>query len=381
MVVYHFVITNMAHGCWLLVLGQLTAKSQELTAKKSPTVWLSSEDLVMEWTKDAENAVKKVPFFVRKKVRARVETQVAETGKRIVTLTDVRTAQKRHLQNMSKEIKGYQIDTCFGPGGCPNRTVPSEQLLERIEKMVVAEDLLSFLKQHVQGDLKYHHEFRITLAECPNACSQPQIKDIGIIGALVPVVTNEACTACEACIEACPDNCIHLNSITEKPEIDMDRCMSCGKCVKVCPTQTIQEEKQGFRVQIGGKLGRHPQLARELPGVYREEKILEIIHYCISLYKRNSRHGERFAQIFKDSDFDLLVNKLGEHTMEKTTFTIPNISCGHCVMSIKNELSDLDGVSAADGDPDMKSMTVTWEAPATLEIIKTHLKEINYPAA
>ncbi|RLC04011.1 MAG: sulfite reductase, partial [Deltaproteobacteria bacterium] len=41
----------------------------------------------MEWTKDAENAVKKVPFFVRKKVRARVETQVAETGKRIVTLT------------------------------------------------------------------------------------------------------------------------------------------------------------------------------------------------------------------------------------------------------------------------------------------------------
>jgi len=67
--------------------------------------------------------------------------------------------------------------------------------------------------------------------------------------------------------------------------------------------------------------------------------------------------------------------------MEKTTFTIPNISCGHCVMSIKNELSELEGVSTVDGDPDMKSMTVTWEAPATLEMIKTHLREINYPAA
>ena len=67
--------------------------------------------------------------------------------------------------------------------------------------------------------------------------------------------------------------------------------------------------------------------------------------------------------------------------MEKTTLTIPNISCGHCVMSIKNELSDLEGVSVVDGDPDMKSMTVSWEAPATLEIIKAHLKEINYPAA
>ncbi len=67
--------------------------------------------------------------------------------------------------------------------------------------------------------------------------------------------------------------------------------------------------------------------------------------------------------------------------MEKTTFTIPNISCGHRVMSIKNELSDLEGVSAVDGDPDLKSMTVAWEAPATLEIIKAQLREINYPAA
>ena len=67
--------------------------------------------------------------------------------------------------------------------------------------------------------------------------------------------------------------------------------------------------------------------------------------------------------------------------MEKTTFTIPNISCGHCVMSIKNELNELEGVSAVDGNPDLKSVTVAWKAPATLETIKTLLKEINYPAA
>jgi anaerobic sulfite reductase subunit C len=264
----------------------------------------------VEWTKDAENAVKKVPFFVRKKVRARVEEQVARTGKKIVSLTDVRTAQKRHLQKMSEEIKGYQIDTCFGPGGCPNRTVHSEQLLERIEKMVLAEDLLSFLKQRVPGDLKYHHEFRISLAECPNACSQPQIKDMGIIGAMVPGVTNEDCTACEACIDICPDDAIRLKDNPQQPEIDLNRCMACGKCVGVCPTQTIQETEKGFRIQLAGKLGRHPQLARELPGVYPQEKVLDIVHYCINFYKKNSRHGERFAQIFKKSDFDFLVEKL-----------------------------------------------------------------------
>jgi copper chaperone len=66
--------------------------------------------------------------------------------------------------------------------------------------------------------------------------------------------------------------------------------------------------------------------------------------------------------------------------MEKQTFKIPNITCGHCVMSIKNELDELDGVSTVDGDPDSKTVTVEWDSPATLDRIKDTLKEINYPA-
>ncbi|MGD8980621.1 MAG: heavy-metal-associated domain-containing protein [Desulfobacterales bacterium] len=63
------------------------------------------------------------------------------------------------------------------------------------------------------------------------------------------------------------------------------------------------------------------------------------------------------------------------------TFSIPNISCGHCVMSIKNELNELDGIKTVEGDPENKSITVEFESPATLEQIKETLKEINYPAA
>jgi len=66
--------------------------------------------------------------------------------------------------------------------------------------------------------------------------------------------------------------------------------------------------------------------------------------------------------------------------MTKETFSIPNISCGHCVMSIKNELSELEGVKTVEGDPENKSITVEFEAPVTLEQIKETLKEINYPA-
>ena len=67
--------------------------------------------------------------------------------------------------------------------------------------------------------------------------------------------------------------------------------------------------------------------------------------------------------------------------MEKQTFSIPNISCAHCVMSIKNELSELEGVNTVEGNADEKSIAVEWELPATLQKIKDTLKKINYPAA
>lgn len=66
--------------------------------------------------------------------------------------------------------------------------------------------------------------------------------------------------------------------------------------------------------------------------------------------------------------------------MESKTFSIPNISCGHCVMSIKNELSEIEGVSNVEGDSDSKKVTVEYDAPVTLEKIKSTLEEINYPA-
>ena len=67
--------------------------------------------------------------------------------------------------------------------------------------------------------------------------------------------------------------------------------------------------------------------------------------------------------------------------MENQKFSIPNISCGHCVMTIKNELSALEGVKAVEGDPEIKQITVEWEIPTTQEKIQGTLEEINYPAA
>ena len=67
--------------------------------------------------------------------------------------------------------------------------------------------------------------------------------------------------------------------------------------------------------------------------------------------------------------------------MEKITLLIPNISCGHCIMTIERELGETEGVYKVEGDHKTKEITVQWDAPATLEKIKSTLREINYPTA
>ena len=67
--------------------------------------------------------------------------------------------------------------------------------------------------------------------------------------------------------------------------------------------------------------------------------------------------------------------------MESKTFRISNITCGHCIMTIKNELCEIEGISNVEGDPEAKEITIEWEKPATLQKIKDTLKQITYPAA
>jgi copper chaperone CopZ len=65
--------------------------------------------------------------------------------------------------------------------------------------------------------------------------------------------------------------------------------------------------------------------------------------------------------------------------MESKTFTVPNISCGHCTHTIESEVSELAGVNSVTAVQDSQQVTVEWDAPATWEQIQATLQEINYP--
>lgn len=66
--------------------------------------------------------------------------------------------------------------------------------------------------------------------------------------------------------------------------------------------------------------------------------------------------------------------------MTTITYNIPNISCGHCVHTIKMELEDLNGVQSVDASAESKTATITFDTPASEDMIKALLAEISYPA-
>lgn len=67
--------------------------------------------------------------------------------------------------------------------------------------------------------------------------------------------------------------------------------------------------------------------------------------------------------------------------MNKVIYSIPNISCNHCVHTIKMEVSELEGVTGVEANADNKQATIVFEPPATEDQIKSLLAELNYPIA
>ncbi len=67
--------------------------------------------------------------------------------------------------------------------------------------------------------------------------------------------------------------------------------------------------------------------------------------------------------------------------MTTVKYSVPNISCMHCVHTIQTEVADLQGVASVKADAATKQVEISFDAPANEEKIKTLLAEINYPVA
>jgi len=66
--------------------------------------------------------------------------------------------------------------------------------------------------------------------------------------------------------------------------------------------------------------------------------------------------------------------------MKEVTLTAPNISCDHCIVSIRGAVSNLAGVEFLTGDPARKQVRLRFdETLVKLEDIEQAMEDEGYP--
>ncbi len=196
-------------------------------------------------------------------------------------------------------------------------------LLAQLHQAVETSGWPRFLHEHTSGVIRRHEAFSISLAGCANACSNPHIADVGFVAVWRPETDKNRCAGSHACagkdgvapcVSACPEGMVTL--FKGKPVIDRKTCLDCGRCVKACPALALSGPR-GWRIYLGGCLGRRPRLALPLPGVFPAPALPALLVGGLKLhmeyYRPNTRfsdtvlaHKNRFGKLLEQFNVEML---------------------------------------------------------------------------
>jgi Pyruvate/2-oxoacid:ferredoxin oxidoreductase delta subunit len=269
--------------------------------KGPPALW---------WDDDAARALRRAPAFVRGLARRKVEERMRAAGRGRVRLADVeeaRAAFRAVRGGKSREELAALLPAENRPGvemvvveacrarlaQCPNTLLDTEPWQRAIAEWAERAELNERLRRRVGGErVLFHHKLKVALAGCPNGCSRPQIADLAVVGAARPEFDAAACTACGACVEACPDQAVALaDTAIHQPEL----CLGCRSCSEACPEEAVSLGRPFARLYLGGKLGRHPRLALPAGRADEPEQAVEVFSRAVERYLAEAPPGQRFA--------------------------------------------------------------------------------------
>lgn len=180
------------------------------------------------------------------------------------------------------------IISCPGNPECNYGLIDTYGMGRLLDKKFFGEDMPVKIKFAVTG--------------CPNACAKPQENDLGVMGILKPAIYTEDCTGCGTCTFMCPEKAIVIED--DKAKIIWDKCNLCGACVGACPTDLITEEWKGYKIFVGGKIGKHPKLGREFVDAKSPQEAVAIFRKIIDWSKKNTSVGERFGDCLDRVGFE-----------------------------------------------------------------------------
>jgi anaerobic sulfite reductase subunit C len=313
----------------------------------------------MEWDEEASLRLEKIPVFVRRMARSKIEKRASDNGKSVVTLEDVEDAKAGFMGTGSvKSDKGvinanpfsldskagedkfeilkrsdeyseedglpamYTIEICRGEDvECPFLIAGIKGLRQKMKERLRETGFSKKLISRIDGKILPHQRLKIAIASCPNCCSMPQIRDFGVhVRATVSVDEDFECNGCGNCLRACKEGAIKITGMSSEPSengkkvvtINYDRCVHCGLCAEVCPTGTIKMDRKCFRVMIGGKLGRHPRFADDLTGFADESEVLRALDVCVDALL-NEKKEKRFGELVRKIGIEEFKRRLNDN--------------------------------------------------------------------
>lgn len=200
--------------------------------------------------------------------------------KKVKQATEELAAAGWHTTSIDDNIRN--VVACPGLY-CSNSRVDTHSLGLEIDTNIISEEDLPA-------------KLKISIAGCPNACSHPQINDIGIIGVSKVKLVSDKCEKCYKCIKQCPEKAIiKLND--GQVRIDGDLCIDCGWCADSC--KALELESTCYRILVGGKLGRHPKFADFLVDVPNMQEVLNRVEQIVLLYREHGLPDERLGNMIE----------------------------------------------------------------------------------
>ena len=189
----------------------------------------------------------------------------------------------------------YEVNACYGiEGSCSFSLVGRPGLSEDIVQVVKKSAWGQAEANRKVSESLHYKQLRVALAACPNACTQPQIKDIGIIANCVPVDIGPDCNGCGRCEAVCQEEAIVVREGVA--ELLPQRCVGCGVCASECVQGAIESDGVQFRILVGGRMGKHPRWAQELC-VVDGSCVVRVVGNFLERIAQWAKPAERLASV------------------------------------------------------------------------------------
>jgi ferredoxin len=283
---------------------------------------------MIQWTKEAEEAVEKLPLppMISEYARLECERLARVKGVNQVTPEIVSEADTRYdlaigrdvmhkLRAMARgEGDGVTMpEEFFAEGGqelfsismCPSKYgAASDVKIDNMKRLIpaVREKLKALKVTDLMLDLTTtavmpHCEFRVSVAGCTNACFSPYFSDFGILGVYDVDLIPERCTGCGKCAGYCSLGAITMQN--KLPLFNKEICIRCGGCEEFCPESAIGVKDMGYKVVVGGSGARHPHIADTVTEFTDLEGVLSILGKTIALVRANAKQSMRVFTLRK----------------------------------------------------------------------------------